>query len=120
MSAIVNAEAFKEGLYEALARHGVSEGAIEFVDGFPNDANPRRVSMCFKIEKRILLKKGITPEDRADAVNLYFGRFPEKHAELEDGALFVKAVFLYEMFHIVYRYQTDYECAKWALYYLKK
>ncbi|MBI2413099.1 MAG: hypothetical protein HYV24_07820 [Deltaproteobacteria bacterium] len=114
----IETEQYREELVKAIQKHGIEPGVLEFVDEIPND--PRRASRVYKIEKRILIKKSIPREDKGANIEFLFAKFPDEVAKLEDDFKFVKQLVLYEMFHIVYRYQTDYECAKWAFYHLNK
>lgn len=114
----IETEQYRDELVKAIQRHGFEPQILEFVDEIPND--PRRASRVSKIEKRILLKKSIPREDKGLNIEFLFAKFPAEAKQLEDDFKFVKQLVLYEMFHIVYRYQTDYECAKWAFYHLNK
>lgn len=114
----IETEQYREELVKAIQKHGFEPQNLEFVDEIPND--PRRASRVYKIEKRILIKKSIPREDKGANIEFLFEKFPEETAKLDDDFKFVKQLVLYEMFHIVYRYQTDYECAKWAFYHLNK
>ena len=115
---MIDSEIHKEDLIKAIAKHGFGPENLEFVDEIPKA--PMKASLCYKIEKRILIKKLISPEEKEANINMLFSKFQEDLPKITDDLKFVKLLVLYEMFHIVYRYQTDYECAKWAFYHLNK
>ncbi|MBI5642176.1 MAG: hypothetical protein HY954_01725 [Deltaproteobacteria bacterium] len=118
MGEVIETERYKDELVKTLAKHGFGPEILEFVDEVPND--PLRACRVYKIEKKIVMKKRVTPEEKEININFLFEKFPEHLAQLSDDLKFLKQLVLFEMFHIVYRYQTDYECAKWGFYHLNK
>ncbi|MBI5587886.1 MAG: hypothetical protein HY889_05915 [Deltaproteobacteria bacterium] len=114
----INTEAYRDEMEKLLVKHGFGPQNLSFVDGFPDDLNPHRVLRCYKIEKKIVFKKIITPEDRADAVAA-LNLFKDKIAIFKDDWLFVKQALLTEIHRITYRYKSDHECRLWALHEVK-
>lgn len=114
----IDVEKYREEMDKILASYNLPANALEFVDGFPNA--PHTITRNYKIERKIRFKKLITAEDRAMMMQALY-RFEEKDLEtLKDDWRFVKHRLLSEVHHIFNRYQTDYECDKWAFYLLKK
>ncbi len=114
----VDIESYRAGMEELVVKHGLSADALSFVDGFPDDVNPHRIVRCYKIEKKIVFKKVMTPEDRADAVAA-LALFKDKANIFNDDWLFVKQALLTEIHRITYRYKSEHECRVWALHEVK-
>ena len=114
----INTEAYRDEMEKLLVKYGFGPENLSFVDGFPDDLNSHRVLRCYKIEKKIVFKKIITPEDRADAIAA-LNLFKDKIAIFKDDWLFVKQALLTEIHRITYRYKSDHECRLWALHEVK-
>ena len=113
----IDAEAYLSEMLKTLARHGLGAENINFVDDFPNA--PNVVSRVGKIEKKITFKRRITREDKAHAIEALKERFASNVGALDDDWSFVKHTLLHKICGIIYRYQNDYECTKWAFYQLR-
>jgi len=114
----VNVESYRGAIDELLVKHGLTPESLSFEDAFEGDVNPHRIVKCFKIEKKIVFKKVITPEDRADAIEA-LALFKDKMKILEDDWLFVKQALLTEIHRITYRYKSEHECRLWAMHEVK-
>lgn len=114
----IDTEAFRGEMEKLLVKHGFGPDNLSFVDGFPDDVNPHRVLRCYKIEKKIVFKKIITPEDRADAIAAY-DLFKDRVGILKDDWMFVKLALLVEIHRITYRYKSEHECRLWAFHEVK-
>lgn len=116
----INAEGYRAEMDRLLTKWGLAPENLQFVDDFPNDINPHRVSKCFKIERKIYFKRLITGPDRKTMIST-LRQFEEKEVSLlKDDWTFVKHTLLHEVCHILNRYKDDYECNKWALYEMKR
>jgi hypothetical protein len=114
----IDTESYRGRMEELLVKHGYGPDNLSFVDGFPDDVNPHRVVRCYKIEKKIVFKRVITPEDRADAIAA-LELFKDKMSVLKDDWLFVKQALLTEIHRITYRYKSEHECRLWAMHEVK-
>lgn len=114
----VDIESYRGRMEELLVKHGLAPETLSFVDGFPGDVNPHRVVRCYKIEKKIVFKRVMTPEDRADAIAA-LELFKDRMKILEDDWLFVKQALLTEIHRITYRYKSEHECRLWAMHEVK-
>lgn len=113
-SKVINAEAFKPELEKILQKYNLPLDSIEFVDEFPNE--PYRSSLCYKIQKKIKLKRLITEQDR-EAAKQMLSRFgPEDLSKLDDDWGFVKQAVLKHVCGINERWKDAHECEKWAFY----
>ncbi|MBI5492571.1 MAG: hypothetical protein HY893_06540 [Deltaproteobacteria bacterium] len=112
----LNVEAYRGRLDEVLQKHGLPAASLELVDDFGGEA---RVTKCFKIQKKICLKKVITEEERGWILAWLYQFEEDQTGLLKDDWTFLKHTLLREICHILYRYKDDYECAKWAFYELK-
>ncbi|MFQ5736642.1 MAG: hypothetical protein ACE5GY_07240 [Thermodesulfobacteriota bacterium] len=115
----INAQDYWDEMLKELERRNLPAQTVEFVD-VADPAAPHEVTRCFKIRQKILFKKTITPEEREYATRALLEKFPEEAELLEDDRNFVLQRLLCEVYHIVYRYQIDYECNKLAFYDVKK
>lgn len=113
----IDAESRREELESILEQHGLGPENLELVEEFPGE--PTRVSKCQKILRKIYIKKSITPEEKK-AVLAEVQGFGEDISALEDDWMFIKHTMLKHVCSILQRWQPDYECSKWALYYMKK
>lgn len=104
-------------MLKALARHGLGADNLNFVDDFPNA--PNVVSRVGKIEKKITFRRRITIEDKALVIEALKERFASDVSALDDDWAFVKLSLLHKICGIIYRYQNDHECIKWAFYQLR-
>lgn len=111
--------AYTDDMLKVLERYDLGADNLIFVDGFPNDANPFRISKVSKLEKKIYFKRTITLQER-DAGRKAPHRFEEKDLrKINDDWSFVKHALLHQIVHILARYKDCYECDKWAFYELK-
>ncbi len=115
----IDATKYRDEMEKELAARNLLPETVEFVET-PDPANPHLVTRCFKIRKKILFKKLISPEEKDFAVRVLSEKFPEEVKMLEDDRNFVLQRLLSEVYHIVYRYQIDYECNKLAFYDVSK
>lgn len=114
----INVESYRAEMDRLLVKHGYGPDNLVLVDSFPDDPNPHRVLKCFKIEKKIMFKRVITPEDRAEAI-ASLDLFKDRVGILKDGWTFVKLFLLTEIHRITYRYKSDHECRLWAFHEVK-
>lgn len=117
MGSTIDTESRKTELEEILAKHGLGPGSLELVDEFPNE--PLRVSKCQKILKKVYIRKTISPEAK-EATLEELKKFPDDVSSLDDDWMFLKHTLLKHVCSILQRWQPDYECAKWALYNMKR
>ncbi|MBI5235264.1 MAG: hypothetical protein HY886_03335 [Deltaproteobacteria bacterium] len=113
----IEVEAYLSEMLKALDRHGLGPDNLCFVDDFPNA--PNAVSRVGKIEKKITFRRRITKEDKALAIEALKEKFASDVKALDDDWAFVKHSLLHKVCGIIYRYQNDYECIKWAFYQLR-
>lgn len=113
----IDVEAYLSEMLKALVRHGLGAENLDFVDDFPNA--PNAVSRVGKIEKKITFKRRVTRDDKALAIETLKEKFASDVGGLGDDWSFVKHSLLRQICGILYRYQNDYECAKWAFYQLR-
>jgi hypothetical protein len=115
----INAEDYRDDMIKELEARNLPADTVEFVD-VADEAAPHQVTRCFKIRKKINFKKRISPEERAFITEALAEKFPEEAKLLDDDRSFVLQRLLCEVYHIMYRYQIDYECNKLAFYDVKK
>ncbi len=112
----IKAEDYRVQIDEVLKKHGLSAANLDLVDDFGGEA---RVTKCFKIQKKIYIKKVITGQEREWTISGLHQFEEDKIKLLNDDWTFLKHMILREICRILYRYKDDYECAKWAFYELK-
>ncbi len=115
----IDVEAYLSEMLKVLARHGLGVENLSFLDDFPNAPNAVPIARVGKIEKKITFRRRITREDKAFAVNALKEKFASDVGALDDDWAFVKHSLLHKICGIIYRYQNDYECTKWAFYQLR-
>ncbi|GMR05234.1 MAG: hypothetical protein BMS9Abin24_028 [Thermodesulfobacteriota bacterium] len=119
MDKTINTEDYREDIIKELETRNLPADTVEFKD-IADEAAPYQVTRCFKIRKKIILKKKITPEEKGAILIALAEKFPEDVKLLEDDRNFVLQRVICEAYHIIYRYQVDYECNKLAIYDVKK
>lgn len=115
----IRTEEFREEIERELAARNLPADTVEFVD-VADEAAPHQPTRCFKIRKKIFLKKLVSPEEREIITAALSEKFPEEVKLFENARNFVLQRVLCEVYHIIYRYQIDYECNKLAFYDVKK
>ncbi len=116
---VINSEDYREDILKELAARNLPADTVEFVD-VADETAPHQVTRCFKIKKKIFLKKRISPEERELVTAALSEKFPEEVKLFKEPRDFVLQRLLCEVYHIIYRYQIDYECNKLAFYDVKK
>ena len=110
---------FKAGLEQILEKHGLKPESLELVDSLEGDPNPNRASSCFKIEKKIQIKKTISVEERLETLRL-LAKFDQNDLKkIDDDERFVKHLLMKHICSINERWKDQHECDKWAFYNLK-
>lgn len=117
MGSTIDTQSRKEELEDILMKYGLGPESLELVDEFPNE--PLKVSKCQKILRKIYITKSISSEAK-EATIAELKKFPDDVSALEDDWMFLKHTLLKHVCSILQRWQPDYECAKWALYNMKK
>lgn len=120
LNGFIDTGSYRETLEAILESNGLGPESLELTEEFPNE--PLRVSKCMKVARKIMLKKRITPEEKAAAIaEISRFEFPQKDIEaLSDDAMFLKHTVLRYVCSIQQRWQPDYECAKWAFYQMRR
>lgn len=118
MDKTINTEDYKDDIIKELESRNLPADTVEFKD-IADEAAPYQPTRCYKIRKKILLKKRIERDEKELIVAALAEKFPEEVKLLEDDRNFVLQRVLCEVYHIIYRYQVDYECNKLALYDVK-
>jgi len=119
MGRTINTEDYKEDIIKELESRNLPADTVEFKD-IADEAAPYQATRCFKIRKKIILKKQITPDEKESVMMALAEKFPDEVKLLEDDRNFVLQRVICEAYHIIYRYQVDYECNKLALYDVRK
>lgn len=114
----IDAESYKADLEKVLENYKFPVDTIVFVDGFEND--PHAVIRTFKISRKIHMKRKMTYEEAAAKMEYSFSKFPEEQELIKSEPDFLFLIMIKELYHLTYKYQNDYECAKWAFYDIKK
>lgn len=115
----IDVVALKADLEQILEKYGLKPESLELVDSLENEPNPNRASRCFKIEKKIQIKKTISAEDRLDTLKL-LSKFEQADLKkIEDDDKFVKHLLMKHICSINERWKDQHECDKWAFYNLK-
>jgi len=112
---VIDAADYMDELTAALGRHGLGPDNLELVEDVHDPMSPFRKAACYKIEKRIVLKRLITAEERAGVMEALRG-FDPRAEQLSDPLLFLKHAVLHEACHILWRYKNCNECDAWAFY----
>lgn len=112
----LDVESYRGKLDTVLEKYNLPAATLELVDDFGGEA---RVTKCYKIQKKIYLKKMITGEERERTLAGLYQFEESQKGLLKDDLTFLRHTLLREVCHILYRYKDDYECAKWAFYELK-
>lgn len=115
---VINADDYLTELNMALARHGLGPENLELVDEVKDPRSPFRVATCYKIEKRILLKRIITREEQ-DGLIAALKEFDHRAELLREGLTLLKHAVMHEACHILWRYKNCDECDAWAFYEMK-
>lgn len=118
MDKTINTEDYRDDIIKELESRNLPADTVEFKD-VADEAAPYQPTRCYKIRKKIFLKKQITADDKELIIGALAVKFPEEVKLLEDDRNFVLQRVICEMYHIIYRYQIDYECNKLALYDVK-
>lgn len=113
----IDVESRRMELEDILMQYGLGPESLELVDEFPNE--PLRASKCQKILKKVYIRKSISPEAKQATLD-ELKKFPEDLSALADDWMFVKHTLLKHVCSIQQRWQPEYECAKWALYHMRK
>ncbi|MEK6759406.1 MAG: hypothetical protein AABY51_06510 [Deltaproteobacteria bacterium] len=115
----IDVVALKADLEQIMEKYGLAPESLELVDSLENEPNPNRASRCFKIEKKIQIKKVITLEDRLDTLKL-LSKFDQADLKkIEGDEQFVKHLLMKHICSINERWKDLHECDKWAFYNLK-
>lgn len=119
MDKAISTQDYKNEIIRELESRNLPADTVEFRE-IADETAPHQPTRCFKIRKKILLKKQIERDEKELIVAALAEKFPEEVKLLEDDRNFVLQRVLCEVYHIIYRYQVDYECNKLALYDVKK
>ncbi|MBI1912386.1 MAG: hypothetical protein HYS21_10340 [Deltaproteobacteria bacterium] len=111
----INVEEYLPKIEMMLMRNGLNLSNVDIVDDFPGDANPLRAARCFKIAKKIEIRRHISPESKENYLNELY-KFQEQLGMLQDDWTFIKHIVLRYACQINNRWKDDYECAKWAFF----
>jgi len=118
MEDAINTEDYREDIVKELESRNLPADTVEFKD-VADETAPYQPTRCFKIRKKIFLKKRIERDEKELIIGALAEKFPDEIELLEDDRNFVLQRIICEAYHIIYRYQIDYECNKLALYDVK-